>query len=138
MNKYTFFGEIGRILNSGQTQCLALTGNIFDQFYFPGNDSYEPLLDFLLHKWDLPETRDIIKIVYELNGPINLLHDEDKKVIRSAWQVMVTGKSPNEDAIERLAKPYLKEKMGEWDTMFDEMLTGMAGCAAALAITNFF
>lgn len=126
MSKYGFIGEIARMLNSGQTQCVALTGNIYDQFYYPGKDDYEPFLDFLLHKWDLPTTRNIIKIVYELNGPINFLHEEDKKIVQKAWYILFTGKTPNEDAIERLAKPYLKQDRDELSKVFDEMCTDNA------------
>ncbi len=120
---YNFVGEIGRTLNSGQSQSIVLTGNIYDQFYFSGKDRYEPLLDFLLHKWDLPGARDIIKIVYELNGPINFLHEDDKKTVLGAWQMLITGRSPNEDAIERLAKPHLKKERVSYADEFEEMLT---------------
>lgn len=123
MINYPFFGQIGRILNSGESQCIALTGNIYDLFYVPTRDSYESLLDFLLHKWDLPSTRNIIKVIYELNGPVRFLYEEDKECVRSAWQLLVTGKSPDESAIERLAKPYLKQERVDLSDEFDAMLT---------------
>jgi len=122
MINYKFFGQIGRILNSGESQCITLTGNIFDQFYCNEKDRYEPLLDYLLHKWDLPETRDIIKIIYELNGPIRFLHDEDKDLVKRAWHILVTGRSPNEDAIERLARPHLRRERVDHSEEFEDIL----------------
>ncbi len=118
-----FIGQIGRILNSGQTQCIVLTGNIYDQFYSKDQDQYEPLLQYLLHKWDLPITRNIIKIVYELNGPINFLHPEDKPPMQKAWHMLVTGQTPHDSAIERLAKPYLKHESKELDSEFEDLCT---------------
>ncbi|MBN1766598.1 MAG: ATP-binding protein [Sedimentisphaerales bacterium] len=123
MVNYNFFGEIGRILNSGQSQSMVLTGNIYDLFYYPEKDRYESLLDFLLHKWDVPEARNIIKIVYELNGPINFLHENDKKIVLEAWRLFHTGKTSQEDAIERLARPYRADEDQELSEIFEEMVT---------------
>lgn len=123
MSDVEFVGQIGRMLNSGQTQCIALTGNIFDQFYYSDKNEYEPLLDFLLHKWDLSSTRNIIKMVYELNGPIRFLHEEDEKAVRKAWHLLVAGKTPGEDAIERLAKPYMPKEQGGLAEEFEAMCT---------------
>ena len=51
-----FLKRAGRILNSGQSRSLVLTGNIYDLFRDDSSDGteYVPLLNFLVAQWDLP------------------------------------------------------------------------------------
>lgn len=79
-----FWKQAGRLLNSGQTRTLLLSGNIHDLFPTgKGRErDYVPLVDFLCGKWDLSS---LILVVYELNGPIRFLHERDRKQVRRAW-----------------------------------------------------
>lgn len=98
---YEFLKQAGRILNSGQARTLLLTGNIYDLFCLTrdGRDQYEPLLNFLVAQWDLP---NLIVIVYELNGPVRFLRDADNEKVRNAWFQWRVGYDSNELAIKRM------------------------------------
>jgi hypothetical protein len=76
---YPFFGQLARMINSGQARSIVLCGNIYD-LYFDGKQ-YAPLIPFLQSKTQVP---GIIQVVYELNGPLRF-SDEDKVKMREAW-----------------------------------------------------
>ena len=76
--KYPFFGNLAEILNSEQSRCVIVSGNVHDMF-FDGKE-YVPLIPFIADK---TETQGLIRIVYELNGPIRILDDRDK--LKNAW-----------------------------------------------------
>ncbi|MCP4711993.1 MAG: AAA family ATPase [Planctomycetes bacterium] len=111
--KYAFLKAIEDILNSGQSRSIAVTGNILDLFYAASeSDDYVPLLNLLVSRWDTAiHQQKLIKIVYELNGPVRFLDDDDVELVREAWLTLHCGPSAaeREKAIERLAKPYVKE-----------------------------
>jgi hypothetical protein len=73
-----FFAALAAIFNSEQSRSVILSGNVYD--LFRSNDSYEPLIPFLSAKM---KTDGLIRIVYELNGPIRILDDKDK--LKNAW-----------------------------------------------------
>ena len=81
---YSFLKEAGRVVNSGQSRTLALTGNIHDLFGVGDEDreDYVPLVDYLAAHWNLS---GIVLAVYELNGPIRFNSPEDQKKMRDAW-----------------------------------------------------
>ena len=120
---YHFLKQAGRILNSGQARTLALTGNIYDLFCLDGRnqeDGYVPLIQFLSAKWDL---HDLILIVYELNGPIRFLRDEDNQKVRDAWFQWRVGYDANELAIKRmLAKPDASLELDGVSKAYDDSL----------------
>lgn len=82
---YPFFGRLARMINSGQTRSIVLSGNINDLFY--DGKQYVPLIPFLLSK---TRVSGVIQVVYELNGPIRI-SDEDKLKIREAWSAWKNG-----------------------------------------------
>src|SRR5436190_7248373 len=95
-----FLKHAGRILNSGQTRTLFLTGNVHDLFGPVGPArEYVPLLTFLTTNWSLP---DFILIVYELNGPIRFANEADAEKVRNAWFQWRTGYDANELAVKRM------------------------------------
>ena len=95
-----FLKQAGRVLNSGQARTLLLTGNINDLFGPAGAEqNYVPLLPLLTAEWDLP---NYILIVYELNGPIRFVREEDSGKVRDAWLKWRSGYDSNELAIKRM------------------------------------
>ena len=74
----TFYSELAGILNSDQSRSVVLCGNVYDLFHT--GDKYEPLIPFLLAKF---QTDGLIRVVYELNGPIRILDERDK--LKNAW-----------------------------------------------------
>ncbi|AMV30471.1 Proteasome-associated ATPase [Pirellula sp. SH-Sr6A] len=82
---YPFFSQLARVLNSGQSRSVVLSGNIYD-LYFDGKQ-YVPILPFLVSK---TQVAGLIQVVYELNGPVRL-SDEDRNRLREAWTAWKNG-----------------------------------------------
>jgi hypothetical protein len=74
----SFYSQLAAIYNSEQSRSLILCGNVYDLFQH--GDKYIPLIPFLCDK---SKTDGLIRIVYELNGPIRILDDRDK--LKNAW-----------------------------------------------------
>ena len=96
-----FLHEAGRIINSGQSRSLALTGNIHDLFLTSKEEGedYVPLIDYLIHHWSL---RGIIVVVYELNGPIRFCTEPGAEAMRDAWLRWRSGYDASELAIRQM------------------------------------
>lgn len=82
---YPFFGQLARIINSGQSRAVVLSGNIYD-LYFDGKQ-YVPIIPFLTSKTQVP---GLIQVIYELNGPVRL-SDDDRVRLREAWSAWKNG-----------------------------------------------
>lgn len=82
---YPFFSQLARVLNSGQSRSVVLSGNIYD-LYFDGKH-YSPILPFLIEK---TRVAGMIQVVYELNGPVRL-SEEDRTRLREAWTAWKNG-----------------------------------------------
>ena len=78
---YDFLKQAGRILNSGQSRSITLTGNIQDLFFATGA-GYVPLIDLLCRHWRVANR---VLLVYELNGPIRFVEPKDLATVREAW-----------------------------------------------------
>lgn len=96
---YEFIGRIGRVINSGQSRSIVLTGNIYDLCYLEAKNDYVSLIEFLAAKWTLP---DVILVVYEINGPIRFARNADLTKLRDAWLKWRTGLDSDELAIKRM------------------------------------
>jgi hypothetical protein len=83
--KYEFFSRLARIINSGQSRSIILSGNVND-LYFDGSQ-YVPLTQFLLERTRIG---GMIQIVYELNGPVRV-NESDRSKLREAWAAWKTG-----------------------------------------------
>ena len=84
---YPFFGQLARIINSGQSRAVVLSGNIYD-LYVDGKQ-YVPIIPFLTSKTQVP---GLIQVIYELNGPIRM-SDDDRMRLREAWSAWKNGVS---------------------------------------------
>ncbi len=73
-----FYRSLATIFNSQQSRSVIVSGNVYDLFPYEGE--YIPLLTTLANK---SQTKGLIRIVYELNGPIRILDDRDK--LKNAW-----------------------------------------------------
>ena len=98
---HEFLRQAGRILNSGQSRSISLTGNIHDLFH-TSEDGYVPLIDFLIRHWRVPNH---ILLVYELNGPIRFVDGADIATVREAWLKWRTGLGSDDLAIKRMLSP---------------------------------
>ena len=98
-----FIRTAGRILNSGQSRALVLTGNIYDLYRDSTSDGpeYHPLMEFLVGQWNLS---DFIVVVYELNGPIRFMRESDAGKVRDAWLRWRVGMSSDEVDIQRMLR----------------------------------
>lgn len=126
--EYAFLKTVGRLLNSGQTHSVLLTGNIHDLFCVAepgGRGKYVTLLDFLCAQWNVS---DRILVVYELNGPIRFARSEDRDKVKDAWLRWRIGMDSNELAVERmLGGPKLTSEHKMAATTYDAHLQGAVG-----------
>ncbi|MEM6795074.1 MAG: ATP-binding protein [Acidobacteriota bacterium] len=127
---YEFLRRAGRVLNSGQTRSLLLTGNIHDLFFVPaarqvGPGSYVPLVDFLRSSWQVSGK---LLLVYELNGPIRFAASGDREKMRDAWLRWRTGRDSDQLAIDRmLGGSGFGRELESLGEAFDENLTKAIG-----------
>lgn len=82
---YPFFSQIARIINSGQSRAIVVSGNIYD-LYYDGRE-YVPLIQFMQNKTKIP---GLVQVVYELNGPVRM-SDDDRARLREAWTAWKNG-----------------------------------------------
>ena len=85
---YPFYTKLAKIYNSNQSRSVILCGNVYDLFY--NGSEYVPLIPFLCGKCS---SRGIIRVVYELNGPVRILDDREK--LKNAWITWKTGLDPD-------------------------------------------
>jgi hypothetical protein len=69
-HSYPFYAQFARILNANQSRAIILCGNVYD--LFDNGKQHVPLIPFLCEK---SKTKGLIRLVYELNGPIRILDD---------------------------------------------------------------
>ncbi|MEZ6133505.1 MAG: AAA family ATPase [Pirellulaceae bacterium] len=139
---YEFFGQLARIVNSGQARSIILTGNVNDLFF--DGESYVPIVPFLLKK---TRVGGMIQVVYELNGPVRL-HEDDRAKLREAWAAWKTGVDVNKLAIRDMGTEsaaidlrrrefdqYLRDAIGN-ATQALEFLRQLAICSRAALREN--
>ncbi len=114
-----FYSKLVSILNSEQSRSVIVSGNVYD--LFPTDEGYVPLIPFLTHR---AKTNGLIRIVYELNGPIRILDDGEK--LKNAWIAWKSGVD-----VETLLIRGLKQKgPSELDALgnkFDSLLIEAIG-----------
>lgn len=113
-----FLSQASRLLNSGQTRTIILSGNIYDLFPLSLEDGtesrvkYSPLTDVLCSFWDV---HGVIVIRYEINGPIRFHDKNDLTKVRSAyikWRAHESGQT-------NVASPN-PQRLAEAGRVFDE------------------
>ena len=116
---YDFYARLARILNSDQARSVILCGNVYDLFY-DGN-RYVPLIPFLSEK---SGPAGMIRLVYELNGPIRILDHRDK--LKNAWIAWKAGTDVDSLLIRELRSkgPSEVERLG---AEFDRLLLDAIG-----------
>ncbi len=95
--KYPFFSKLAEILNSDQSRSVILSGNVYD--LFDNGQEYVPLIPFLAEK---SQTDGLIRLVYEINGPIRVLDERDR--LKSAWIAWKAGVDPDTLLLRGLGK----------------------------------
>lgn len=115
---YDFFTRFARILNSGQARTLILSGNVYD--LFDNGREYVPLLPFLCEK---SQTKGLIRLVYELNGPVRILDEPER--IKKAWIAWKSGVDADTLLLKGLAakgKSLFDDLAGQFDQLLLEAI----------------
>ncbi|MFK7788635.1 MAG: AAA family ATPase [Phycisphaeraceae bacterium] len=138
--KYSFFSDLARIVNAGQSRSVLVTGDVQDLFFVGDKPSkldgteleqgealagqYLPLMPYLCKQCDIPGT---VVLVYELNGPIRCVDPKDHKQLRQAWITWKTGLSPDHFTLQSLTDPDAGKKQQQLEQSFDQHITDATG-----------
>ncbi len=116
---YDFYTRLARILNSDQSRSVILCGNVYDLFF--NGSQYVPLIPFLCEK---SSSARLIRLVYELNGPIRILDHREK--LKNAWIGWKAGADVDSLLIRELRNkgPSEMERLG---MEFDRLLLDAIG-----------
>lgn len=125
---YPFASDLARILNAGQARSVLLAGAVDDLFFTPseGGDGgeYVPLVPFLLRRFDVP---GIVRVVYELNGPIRFTSEKDRGRARDVWTRWRTGLTADELTLRGLGNPAASRRHEALAGEFDAHLLDAVG-----------
>ncbi|MEM9702863.1 MAG: ATP-binding protein, partial [Planctomycetota bacterium] len=125
-----FFTDLARLLNSGQTRAVVLSGNVHDLFPAarpatqiggPGDTAFVPLVPFLLER---TEAAGLIRLGYELNGPIRVA-EADRAKLKDAWVRWKAGADADTLLLRGLGKkgPNEGDLLGrEFDSLMHEAI----------------
>ncbi len=118
-HSHEFFSKFARILNSEQSRSLVLCGNVYDLFY--DGRQYVPLIPFLCAK---AKTAGLIRLVYELNGPIRVL--DGREELKRAWISWKSGVDADTLLLRGLRRkgPSEAERLGD---QFEQLLLDAIG-----------
>ena len=100
--QYGFYRQLARMINAGQSRSILLHGNVNDLFFVKDGAEagrYAPLVTLLTEKW---RVSGIVRIVYELNGPIRFLREEDREKLKRSWTAWKAGLDPDEMIVQSL------------------------------------
>ncbi len=142
---YGFKRDLERMLNAGQTRSIVLTGNIHDWFYRADDEAdessggrYMLLLEYLVSRWNIQDLAQFALVVYELNGPIRVVNPEVAEQLRDAWVTMVSGYSPQELAIRKLAGEPVADRQSLARQFDDALHEALANPTSALEMLRQF
>lgn len=83
-----WLSQLTKIVNTGQSRSIILTGNIHDLFF--DGQKYVPLLEFMQVKLAVPtsgDTKGITQVVYQINRPVRIDGDYSKLTeVAAAWE----------------------------------------------------
>jgi hypothetical protein len=138
--KYSFFSDLARIVNAGQSRSVLVTGDVHDLFFVSDKPNklddaegqqgdslageYLPLMPYLCKQCDIPGT---VVLVYELNGPIRCIAPDDHKQLREAWITWKTGLSPDHFTLKSLTDPDAGKKKQQLEQSFDRHISEATG-----------
>ncbi|MBX2851479.1 MAG: ATP-binding protein [Phycisphaeraceae bacterium] len=138
--KYSFFSDLARIVNAGQSRSVLVTGDVHDLFFVSDKPNklddvegqqgdalageYLPLMPYLCKQCDIPGT---VVLVYELNGPIRCVDADDHKQLREAWITWKTGLSPDHFTLKALTDPDAGKKKQQLEQSFDQHIAEATG-----------
>lgn len=133
---YPFLSRLARILNAGQSRSVLLTGNVHDLFFVPRaggvggtggsalEGDYLPLLPTLLQRF---RVEGLARIVYELNGPIRFLADDEKRLVRQAWIRFRSGVDLDTLILKGLGDAKAQAQRESLERAFEEQLLNAVG-----------
>lgn len=124
---YAFYSELARIINSGQSRSILVCGNIHDLFLVAGKDGagdYLPLTDFLIEKTQVP---GLIRVVYELNGPIRIIDPAQLRLLCDGWVAWKQAGEVVDDAAAALASKQAKVQREVLENEFSRILQDAIG-----------
>ncbi|MFH1377928.1 MAG: ATP-binding protein [Planctomycetota bacterium] len=128
MNPTTdFLKTAGRVINSGQSRSIVLTGNIHDLFRLKTDDGveYVPLVNLVASRWSVSSK---IIVIYELNGPIRFVRDSERLAVRDAWLKWRTGMNADQIAIQAmLSTNKVRNELKTMSSTFDANLDNAVG-----------
>lgn len=116
---YEFFARLARILNSEQSRSIILSGNVYD--LFDSGKQFVPLIPFLTEK---TQARGLIRVVYELNGPVRVLDEPEK--VKNAWIAWKSGSDPDSLLLRGLRERG-KSQFDRLADQFDQLLLDAIG-----------
>lgn len=96
MSDYFFYETLRNTLNSGKSNSVVLSGNIYDLFHHEGE--YTSLVDYILRR---TKVDGILQLVYELNGPIRMANHIRAR-IKQIWEASYVAKGSRETFEEKL------------------------------------
>lgn len=116
---YDFFRQLAEVFNSQQSRSVVLSGNVYDLFY--NGDDYVPIIPFVAEK---SRTDRLVRLVYELNGPIRIL--DDREQLKNAWIAWKSGVDTNTLLIRGM-KAKGESEFDRLSKRFDRMLIDAIG-----------
>ena len=125
---YPFYGNLARVLNSGQSRCVMLAGQVHDLFYAPAEERYQPLLSYLCEKCSV---EGVLLMIYELNGPIRLhepKHESEAwERLRQAWVAWRAGTGFEDLVWQSLTDRKRQRQREELEAEFDRRILQAVG-----------
>jgi len=88
----TFIDQLKRIINTGQSRAIILTGNVYDLFF--DGERYVPLIEYLSKLCRVEPSgnhRGITQLIYKLNNPVECVGDSSE--LEAVWKHTGAGRS---------------------------------------------
>lgn len=97
---YPFIDQAGRVIKSGQSNAIIMSGNIEDLFYVDGSPgAYTSLSHLLAHSYDVSNR---IVITYNMNKGIRFANEAGKKKMRKVWKRCQGEPTDNQHKIDKM------------------------------------
>lgn len=83
-----FLSQLTKIINTGQSRSVILTGNIYDLFEV--DRKWYPLMNFLQMKCKVERKtgqKGITQIIYQVNRPLEVIGDDNMTELENLWRI---------------------------------------------------